>query len=146
MISTKNINNSSFYNPKCVVNLFKNIICISIALYLWGVYCIKEGSMIMENSCPHCGNKHTPRNKEDIKNLQIRLNRIVGQVHGISKMIEENRYCSDVLTQIAAVEKALEQVGYIILEEHMKSCVVDDIKKDDFSSLEESIELMKKLK
>ena len=100
----------------------------------------------MENNCPYCGNKHTPRNKEDIKNLQIRLNRIVGQVNGISKMIEENRYCSDVLTQIAAVEKALEQVGYIILEEHMKSCVVDDIKKDDFSSLEESIELMKKLK
>lgn len=100
----------------------------------------------MEKSCPHCGSKHTPRSKEEIKNLQIRLNRIVGQVNGISKMIEENRYCSDVLTQIAAVEKALEQVGYIVLEEHMKSCVVDDIKKDDLSSLKESIELMKKLK
>ena len=100
----------------------------------------------MENNCPHCGNKHTPRKQEDIKNLQIRLNRIVGQINGISKMIQENRYCSDVLVQIAAVEKALEQVGYIILEDHMKSCVVDDIKKDDLSSLEESIELMKKLK
>ena len=112
-----------------------------------GVYSNRERrDYFMENSCPHCGNKHTPRNKEEIKKLQNRLNRITGQINGISKMIEENRYCSDVLTQIAAVEKALEQVGYIILEEHMKSCVIDDIKKDNLSSLEESIELMKKLK
>lgn len=120
---------------------------VVLELYPWGVYCNNERrDYVMENSCPHCGNKHTPRNKEEIKNLQNRLNRITGQINGISKMIEENRYCSDVLTQIAAVEKALEQVGYIILEEHMKSCVIDDIKKDNLSSLEESLELMKKLK
>lgn len=100
----------------------------------------------MENNCPHCANKHTPRNQKEIKEYKNRLNRIVGQINGISKMIEENRYCSDVLTQIAAVEKALEQVGYMVLEEHMKSCVVDDIKNNDLSSLEDSIALMKKLK
>ncbi len=99
----------------------------------------------MEN-CPHCQQKHTPRNKEEIKSLKNRLNRINGQISGISKMIEENRYCSDILTQIAAVENALQQVGYIILKEHMESCVIDDLKNNDLSSLEESIELMKKLK
>lgn len=97
-------------------------------------------------SCPHCAHKHTPRNEKEIKDLTIRLNRITGQINGVNKMIEENRYCGDILTQIAAIEKALEQVGYIILKDHMTSCVVDDIKKDDFTSLEESIELMKKLK
>ena len=97
-------------------------------------------------SCPHCMNKHTPRNEEQMKDLKIRLNRISGQLNGVSKMIDENRYCSDILMQIAAIEKALEQVGYIVLKEHLESCVVDDIKKDDLSSLDEAIELMKKLK
>ena len=98
------------------------------------------------DSCPHCMTKHTPRNEEQTKDLKIRLNRINGQINGVSKMIDENRYCSDILMQIAAIEKALEQVGYIILKEHLESCVVDDIKKDDLSSLDEAIELMKKLK
>ena len=98
------------------------------------------------NSCPHCEHKRTPRDAQQIKDLKIRLNRISGQINGINKMLEDNRYCGDILTQIAAVEKALEQVGYIVLAEHMKSCVVDDIKMDNFSSLEEAIELMKKLK
>ncbi|MCR5505668.1 MAG: metal-sensing transcriptional repressor [Bacilli bacterium] len=99
----------------------------------------------MEN-CPHCMNKHTPRSEEEIKSLKTRLNKITGQINGVSKMIEENRYCSDILMQTAAIEKALEQVGYIVLKEHLESCVVDDIKNDDLSSLDEAIELMKKLK
>lgn len=100
----------------------------------------------MENSCPHCAQKHTPRNKEQIKDFQVRLNKVIGQLNGISKMIEENRYCSDILVQIAAAERALENVGFMLLKEHMESCVVDDIKDGNLSSLEESIELMKKLK
>ncbi len=100
----------------------------------------------MENSCPHCAQKHTPRNEEQIKDLKVRLNKITGQLNGISKMIEENRYCSDILVQIAAAERALENVGFILLKEHLESCVVDDIKDGNLSSLEESIELMKKLK
>ena len=97
-------------------------------------------------SCPHCSQKHTPRSKEELKDLKNRLNRISGQINGISKMVDENRYCSDILMQIAAVEKALEQVGYLVLSEHLKTCVVDDIKMDNYSSLEEALELMKKLK
>ena len=100
----------------------------------------------MEQSCPNCFNKHTPRSEKQIKDLQLRLKKISGQLNGVSKMIMENRYCSDILTQIAAIEKALENVGYIILKEHMESCVIDDIKNNDLSSLEESIEIMKKLK
>lgn len=98
--------------------------------------------MLMEN-CPHC--KKDPRSQELIENLQKRLNRISGQINGVSKMINENRYCGDVLIQIAAIESALKEVGYIVLKDHLYSCVSSDIKNDDFSSLEEAIEIAKKL-
>ena len=96
----------------------------------------------MEN-CPHY--KHTPRNEELVENLTKRINRISGQLNGVNKMIVENRYCHDVLIQIAAIESALKEVGYILLKDHMTSCVVDDIKNNDLTSLVEAIEISKKL-
>ena len=95
-------------------------------------------------NCPHC--KKDPRSEELVKNIQTRLKRISGQINGVSKMIDENRYCGDVLIQIAAIENALKEVGYIVLKDHMFSCVASDIKNNDFSSLEEAIEITKKLK
>ena len=97
----------------------------------------------MEN-CPHC--KKKVRSEELITNLTTRLNRISGQLNGVKKMIDEERYCSDILIQIAAIESALKEVGFIILKDHMLTCVSDDIKNNDFSSLEEAIEISKKLK
>ena len=108
-----------------------------------GVYDIDE-VIKMENCCER--NKKTPRDEESLKNLKTRLNRINGQVNGISKMLDDNRYCGDILIQIAAVESALKEIGYIILKDHMMTCVSDDIKNDDFSSLEEALEISKKLK
>jgi len=116
---------------------FTHISCI----YLEGVYNYRE-DIIMEN-CPHC--KSTPRDEELVSNLEKRLNRISGQLNGVTKMIKENRYCHDVLIQIAAIESALKEVGFIILKDHMTSCVVDDIKNNDLHSLEEAIEISKKL-
>ena len=101
----------------------------------------------MENKCPVCEKKkNTPRNKEEIKNIQTRLNRIIGQLNGVSNMINENRYCGDVLIQISAAENALQQLGFLILKEHLESCVVEDIKNNDMSSLEESIDIIRRLK
>ena len=97
----------------------------------------------MEN-CPNC--KHTPRSEEMIENLDKRINRISGQLSGVNKMIKENRYCKDVLIQLAAIESALKEVGFILLKDHMTSCVVDDIKNNDLTSLVEAIEISKKLK
>ena len=92
-----------------------------------------------------CRQKKTPRDEELVNNLEKRINRISGQLNGVTKMIKENRYCHDVLIQIAAIESALKEVGFILLKDHMTSCVVDDIKNNDLSSLEEAIELSKKL-
>jgi CsoR family transcriptional regulator, copper-sensing transcriptional repressor len=58
------------------------------------------------------------------KKLTQRLNRIAGQVAGIQRMVEEDRYCVDILTQIAAVRSALDSVGVELLTEHVHSCVL----------------------
>ena len=90
--------------------------------------------------------KHTPRDEEQRRQLDSRLNRVIGQLNGIKKMLDENRYCGDILTQIAAAESALQAVGYIILKEHMETCVTEGILSGDTEIMGEAFELMKKLK
>jgi CsoR family transcriptional regulator, copper-sensing transcriptional repressor len=55
----------------------------------------------------------------------LRLRRVEGQVRGIAKMVEQDKYCIDILTQVSAATKALRAVALALLEEHMGSCVVD---------------------
>jgi CsoR family transcriptional regulator, copper-sensing transcriptional repressor len=63
--------------------------------------------------------------------LVKRLHRIEGQVRGIEKMVADDRYCIDILTQIGAVSTALESVAYVILDEHVKHCVAGAIASGD---------------
>lgn len=93
-----------------------------------------------------CRRKNTPRSEETARQLRNRISRITGQLNGIQKMLDENRYCGDILNQIAAVESALQSVGYIILEEHMQTCVIEEINKGNTDIVSEAVELMKKLK
>ena len=58
--------------------------------------------------------------------LATRLNRIEGQVRGISRMVGEEKYCVDILTQISAVQAALERVSLGVLQDHLKGCVLED--------------------
>lgn len=95
---------------------------------------------------PSCRHKHMPRDPQAVKQLQNRLNRMIGQLNGIKNMLDDNRYCGDVLTQVAAVESALQSFGYIVLQNHLETCVVEEIQKDNTQILEEVVELMKKLK
>jgi len=57
--------------------------------------------------------------------LLIRLRRIEGQVRGIAKMVEEDKYCIDILTQVSAASRALQSVALVLLEEHMAHCLLD---------------------
>ena len=93
---------------------------------------------------PH--HKHTPRDEQAIRLLQNRLNRMIGQLNGIKNMVEDNRYCGDILTQVAAVESALQSFGYIILQDHLETCVVEEIRNGNPPIVDEAVELMKKLK
>jgi len=58
------------------------------------------------------------------KDLKVRLNRISGQISGIGRMIDEDKYCVDILNQIAAVRSALNSLGIKMLTEHLESCVL----------------------
>lgn len=99
-----------------------------------------------ENECGCCHHKNTPRNAKVQKQLQNRVNRIIGQLNGIKNMIDDNRYCGDVLIQIGAVESALQSLGYTILQNHMQTCVSEEVKKGNDEILTEAVELIKKLK
>lgn len=69
--------------------------------------------------------------------LKKRLARIEGQVRGISKMIDDNRYCIDILTQLGAVDTALEAVAIKVLEEHVRHCVAGALASGDKQQAEE---------
>ena len=107
-----------------------------------------ENEAIIETdiSCPCSHYKIVPRDAAGQKQLTNRINRIIGQLNGIKNMIGENRYCGDILIQIGAVESALQSLGYIVLQEHMQTCVVEEVKKGNEANMEEAIELIKKLK
>lgn len=98
-----------------------------------------------QDVCEHYRHKQIPRDAGEQKRLQSRINRIIGQLKGIRGMIDDNRYCGDILIQIGAVESALRSLGYVILEEHMMTCVTEGVRQGDTQMLLEAMELMKKL-
>jgi len=85
---------------------------------------------------------HSDRAKN---NLISRLNRIEGQIRGVKGLIERNSYCDDVLHQIASVQSALNSVGKVLLEHHLKSCVIDRIQKGDDMVVSELLGTIHKL-
>ena len=93
-----------------------------------------------------CHKKHQPRDEKEIKQLTNRLHRMVGQLNGIENMLKENRYCGDILVQVAAVESALQAFGYIVLQEHLNTCVVEDVQNGNTEIMSEVMDLVKKLK
>ena len=63
-------------------------------------------------------------NNESRKKLRGRVNRAAGQIAGIGRMVDENAYCIDILTQIAAVRSALDSIGVELLADHLETCVI----------------------
>ena len=96
--------------------------------------------------CAACRHKATPRDDAQLRGLQNRLSRMIGQLQGISRMLEDNRYCGDVLTQVAAVQSALQSFGHLVLREHMETCVVEQIRQGDIGVIDETVDLIKQLK
>lgn len=96
--------------------------------------------------CECCRHKSAVRDEETLRQLQNRLSRIIGQLGGIKAMLDDNRYCGDVLIQLAAAESALQSFGYEVLRNHMETCVVEEIKLGNTGIVDEAVELIKKLK
>jgi len=92
----------------------------------------------------NCGKvKH--RDQKEEKDLINRLNRIEGQVRGIKGMIEKEAYCVDILTQVMAVQSALNGFNKVLLSNHIKTCVVDDIKEGNGEAVDELLNTLQKL-
>lgn len=90
--------------------------------------------------------KHMSRPRPDDEKQKIlnRLKRVEGQVRGIQTMVEEDRYCVDILVQISAIQSALKNTGLTITERHMKHCVTDAINSGDGDdSIEELMDVLK---
>ena len=88
--------------------------------------------------------KATTRNTELKKNLTKRLKTIEGQVRGVSKMIDEDRYCNDILIQISAINKSLKSLGNEILKNHLLNCVTNDMKNDHLEIIDEVMEIIRR--
>ncbi|WP_076489656.1 metal-sensitive transcriptional regulator [Alkalispirochaeta americana] len=78
--------------------------------------------------------------EEQKKNVRERLNRIAGQVGGVQRMVEDGRYCMDILAQTRSVIAALRAVEDLIMENHLKTCVTQAIKNDDTEDQREKVE------
>lgn len=88
--------------------------------------------------------KSTVRSTEEKRALTVRINRIIGQMGGIRKMVEEDRYCEDVLIQLAAADRALRSLASLVLERHLHTCVVDNVKAGNEDVVDEIVALFKR--
>jgi CsoR family transcriptional regulator, copper-sensing transcriptional repressor len=95
--------------------------------------------------CSNMKIKHRDKNGKEYKNLISRLNKIEGQIRGIKNMVEDDRYCVDILTQVSAVQSALNSFNKELLAQHIKSCVVHDIRKGNDNVVDELVCTLQKL-
>jgi CsoR family transcriptional regulator, copper-sensing transcriptional repressor len=91
-----------------------------------------------------CHHKNTPRSEEMQADLQKRLNRVIGQLNGVKSMIDDNRYCGDVLIQLSAAESAVHSISAILLQNHLETCVVEQIEQGNADIIDEAMQLIKK--
>lgn len=93
-------------------------------------------------NCCHQTKERTP---EEYKALIHRLNRIEGQIRGIRSMVEENAYCVDILNQAAAANAALNAFSRELLENHLRTCVAEDIRQGKDETIDEFAQIIKRL-
>ena len=93
----------------------------------------------------HCHVRKAHHTDEQKQQMTARMNRIEGQIRGITKMIENDIYCDDILHQFMSVESAIIGVKTQLLEAHMKSCVVEQIQEGDLGVIDELLKTIKKM-
>ena len=96
-------------------------------------------------SCPCCAGRKRERSPEEYRALQNRLSRIEGQVRGIRRMLEEDAYCPEILTQVSAVNAALNAFSRELLSQHIRICVKDDLLAGREETVDELMDTLRKL-
>jgi len=95
--------------------------------------------------CKCCSGKQKKREEKEYKDLMNRLKRIEGQVRGVEGMLEKDAYCTDILTQVSAINSALNSFNKALLANHMKTCVVDNIRNGNDEIIDELVVILQKL-
>ena len=143
-------NSSLFFNnfiklPHLIISLIKNVDTNKnnyiILIPVWGIL---RGDDMDKKTVKHSLIK---RDQEEIKSIQNRIKRAVGQLNGVSKMIDDNRYCGDIIIQLSAVSAAVNEISKKLFKEHISNCLVSQLKegKDEEVS-NEILNLLKVIK
>jgi DNA-binding FrmR family transcriptional regulator len=106
-----------------------------------GNHCIEEGC----NLCGDNKDRTTPRELKLKSNLLTRLNRVEGQIRGIKGMVDKDMYCDDVLNQISAAQAALNSISKLVLENHIRGCLVKKIRAGEDEIVDELLVTVGKL-
>lgn len=99
----------------------------------------------MEGQEHSCCARTKKRSEDEYKDLIHRLNRIEGQIRGIRGMVEKGAYCPDILIQVAAANAALNSFNKALLANHIKTCVVDDLRDGKENAVDELVGVLQKL-
>lgn len=106
---------------------------------------VKEDDSGQTGSRSACSCATKYRTDKEIKNLTNRLSRIEGQIRGIKRMVEEGAYCIDILNQVSAANCALNSFTKLVLADHIKSCVAEDVREGKEDKLDELVRTLQKL-
>ena len=98
-----------------------------------------------ENSCCCCSGKKKDRSEKEYKDLVNRLSRIEGQIRGIKRMLDEDCYCPDIMIQVSAANAALNSFNKVLLANHIRTCVADDIRNGNDDVIDELVTTLGKL-
>lgn len=113
-----------------------------------------EVELVQSEACEQCihnvegdsiADRTKERSKKELKDMLNRLNRIEGQIRGIKGMVEKGVYCTDIIVQVAAVNAALNSFNRVLLSNHIRTCVTQDIQNKKEGATDELIDLLKKI-
>ncbi len=93
----------------------------------------------------NCCKRKKKRSEEEYKALMNRLRRIEGQVRGVAKMVEQDAYCPDILVQVAAINSALNSFSKVLLTQHLRTCVAEDLRAGRDETIEELAATLQKV-
>lgn len=99
----------------------------------------------LENHEQCCSGKTKKRETIEYKDLINRLSRIEGQIRGIKKMVEQDAYCVDILVQVSAANAALNSFNKVLLANHIKTCVAENVKNGNDEVVDELVKVLQKL-
>ena len=103
---------------------------------------VDENGHVYTHTPPHADRSHEHdhghiHSAEHTRKVLNRMSRIIGHMESTKRMVEDGRDCSEVLIQLSAIESAINSVSRVILKEHLSTCVIDAVKRDDTAALEE---------